>query len=197
MQPTQPPATPAAQRRGRGFSLVELLVTLSVLGTLAALATPSFVTLLQASSLSTASNEFLGGVRLARSEALRRGGRVAMCKSADGANCTQAGGWEQGWIMFHDVDHDGERGAGEEVIVRGSSARGGLLLFGNQPVARVISFAPTGGPRTPNGAFLAGTVTLCQRSAQPVPGRQIVMSSVGRVRIQQVTLDSCSGVAPD
>jgi type IV fimbrial biogenesis protein FimT len=185
-------AAPAPTRiAARGISLVEMLISLSVMGTLASVATPSFVGILQSSRLSAASNEFLGALRLTRSEALRRGSRVAMCKSADGATCAETGGWEQGWIVFHDPNRNGAPDAGEDVIARGSPAGRRLLLTGNQPVAQLISFAPVGGPRAASGAFLAGTVTLCERSADRAPARQIVMSSSGRVRVQQVTMDSC------
>jgi type IV fimbrial biogenesis protein FimT len=182
---------PTGARGCRGLSLVELLVTVAIVAVLAAVATPSFVSTVRSARLSTAANEFLTALRLARSEALRRGGRVAMCRSADGATCADSGGWEQGWILFHDLNHNGLPDSGEDVIVRGPPAGRDLLLFGNQPVAHVISFAPTGGPRAPSGAFLAGTLTLCERSANSVPARQFVMSSAGRIRIQQVTVESC------
>jgi type IV fimbrial biogenesis protein FimT len=141
--------------------------------------------------LSTACNAFLASLRLARSEAARRGSRVALCKSADGVACAATGGWDQGWLMFHDADGDGRPDAGEQVIQRTDALASGLVVTGNQPVARVIAFSPQGGPRGAAGGILAGTVTLCHRSADAGPARRIVIASGGRSRVQQATVASC------
>ena len=89
-------------RRGAGLTLVELLVVLAIAAILLSSGVPSFVRLVHSVQLSMASNAFLSSLRLARSEAQRRGGRVAVCKSANGESCTSSGGWEQGWIVFHE-----------------------------------------------------------------------------------------------
>jgi type IV fimbrial biogenesis protein FimT len=183
--------TPRATGARRGFTLVEMLVTVCILGTLLAIAVPLARSFGHSMKLSSLSNAFLSQLHLARSEAIKRNGRVAICKSADGASCSAAGGWEQGWILFHDVDNDGLRDAGEGVVQRFAALPPGFRLVGNVNVAKYVSFAATGGTRTSAGAFQAGTLTVCKSSETATEARQIVINAIGRPRIQKVTVDSC------
>ena len=67
----------AARCRGpRGFTLVELMVTLSLLGILSALAAPSFSVWLRNSQVRTVAETLQSGIRLAQAEAIRRNRRV-------------------------------------------------------------------------------------------------------------------------
>jgi type IV fimbrial biogenesis protein FimT len=177
--------------RDRGLSLVELLVTLAIAALMMGMAAPSMAAIMNSSKLTSASNTFLAGLRLARSEAIRRGGRVAMCKSSDGVHCAEAGGWEQGWIIFHDPNGNSMVDAGERLIQRTEAPDPGVVLTGTQNVARAITFTATGRNRTASGAMLAGTLTLCNKWDAGGPGRQIVISSGGRTRVQP--LASCIG----
>ena len=72
-------------RIDRGLTLIELMVTLSVLAILATLAVPSFQRQIAAARLSEASNELLLATARARTEAIRLGQRVTVCKSSNGA----------------------------------------------------------------------------------------------------------------
>lgn len=56
----------------KGFTLVELLVTISVLAIVATIAVPNFQLLLSSNRLTAAHNEILSGLNLARSEAVKR-----------------------------------------------------------------------------------------------------------------------------
>ncbi len=88
----------------KGFTLTEMMIALAIAGILALLAVPSFLETVRNSRLTAQTDEFLAALNLARSEALKRGVRVSLCKSADGSACATAGGWEQGWISFVDAN---------------------------------------------------------------------------------------------
>ena len=75
----------------RGFTFVEALATLAVAGVLAAAVVPSLAEGLRATRVSAASNELLASLLLTRSEAVKRRGRVVMCRSANGESCAASG----------------------------------------------------------------------------------------------------------
>jgi type IV fimbrial biogenesis protein FimT len=182
------PIRPAHQR---GASLTELVVALGIAAGAAGLAAPALQEFLQASTLTSASSEVLADLHRARSEALMRNRRVAMCKSADGLQCTNQGGWERGWILFHDENNDGVVDADEERIGRREALPADLRLRGNHYVANYISFTALGATKLTGGAFQAGTLTLCRVSATPTPSRQVILNSVGRPRVQRATVAYC------
>ena len=102
----------------RGVTLIELLVVITIVAVLTTLAAPSFRRTIQSTTISTSVNAFLADLRYARSEAIRRGGGVVMCRSdsPDAASpaCgsgsgSGSNGWVSGWIVFHDLDGDGTR----------------------------------------------------------------------------------------
>ena len=73
--------------RQGGVSLVELMVTLAVLGILAAVAVPAMSSLIDANRLAGTSSELTASLQLARSEAIRSRSSVTVCATADGASC--------------------------------------------------------------------------------------------------------------
>jgi type IV fimbrial biogenesis protein FimT len=177
--------------RARGFTLVELLVTVCTVALLLGLAAPPLVATADGMRLSATANTFLAQLHLARSEAIKRNTPVAICKSADGEACSATGGWEQGWIVFHDINNDGLRQVGEPRIQRFAALPAGLRLVGNFSVAAYVSFAGNGTTRMTTGAFQAGTLTVCQASLEAAEARQIVINAIGRPRVQKVVLPQC------
>ena len=180
-----------ARHRLHGFTLVELLAVLAIAAILAGTAVPSMRSFIRSVQLTSATNELFAGLTMARSEALKRSGRVALCKSSDGFRCDLTGGWEQGWIVFHDADGDGWRDEAETVLMRTQALPADLRITGNLNVAKYVSYSRDGLTHLASGAFQAGTITLCNSSAAPTPARQIVVSSAGRPRVQKVTAASC------
>lgn len=176
----------------RGLSLLESVVGLALAAGVFAVSVPAMQGWLHAADLAAAANELLADLHLARSEALKRNRRVALCKSADGQQCSAERGWEQGWILFHDENNDGSVDAGEELIYRREALPAHLSLAGNQPVAKYISFTALGVTKTTGGGFQAGTLTLCRRSARATPSRQVILNSVGRPRVQRSTVPACA-----
>ena len=185
------PASFAAPTQ-RGFTLAELLVTLAVMAILLAIGFSGLGTAATSMRLTSASNLLLSHIHYARSEAIKRNSRVVLCKSSDGAACTGAGGWEQGWIIFHDANNNGARDGAEALLQREAPLTGNLKFTGNLNVTSYLSFAPSGATRLVGGNYQLGTLTLCRQSTGPGEGRQITFNAVGRPRIQRVALKSCA-----
>jgi len=99
--PPLPRSLPAAQR---GVTLIELMVTLSVLGVLLAVGVPAYTSVTRANQISAQSNNLLQTFTLARSEALKRGLRVSVCpiRNDDTSACQTAADWAGGWMVFED-----------------------------------------------------------------------------------------------
>ena len=113
-RPLPPPSLPcrSPMQASAGVTLVELLLVMAIAGTLAALSVPPLAEMVGAQKAITTTNTFLASLHHTRSEAIKRNGRVVLCKSSDGQSCNEAGQWDQGWIVFHDADNDGARDAG-------------------------------------------------------------------------------------
>ena len=173
-----------------GFTLIEMMVSLAIAALLGLLAVPWVRSFLDAAQLVSASNVFVASLQLARSEAIKRNHRVVLCKAA-AISCASTGGWEQGWIIFHDANDNGARDDTEAILHRQMALPAGLRLSGNMPVAAYVSFMPTGGTKQLSGGFQAGTLTLCHRSLPNRDARHIVLNAAGRPRVHKSPVESC------
>jgi type IV fimbrial biogenesis protein FimT len=160
-----------------GWSLLELLLTISILLILLSLASPSLqLHALQARQTADV-NAFVTAVQLARSEAAKRSRAAVLCATANGIECAAAAGvYEQGWIVF--VDQDGQS--------PWRPAAGESVLFNYQPVT-------TGSIRSNRAQYVFrpfwrrstnGTVTFCDRRGDGA-ARAVVVSPTGRPRVEQ------------
>lgn len=175
-----------------GFTLIELLVVVALVAILQSLAAPALAGFVNSTRLTTAVNSLFSSLLLARSEAIKRNSRAVVCKSsAAGDACIKTGGWEQGWIVFHDANNNTLLDAGEAVVSRMPALAPSLRFTGNDPLVNYVSFTPMGKTKYPSGAFQAGTLTVCQESAGSVDARLIVISSTGRPRTERTTVNRC------
>jgi len=174
-----------------GFTLIELLVVVAVVAILQSLAAPPLAAMINSMRLTVAVNALFSSLLLARSEAIKRNTRAVVCKSASGEACTTTGGWDQGWIVFHDANNNTRRDAGEVLLLQQDALSAGVRFSGNSPVANYVSYTPMGTTSYASGAFQAGTLTVCVPSATQGDARQIVISSAGRPRTVKTTVDHC------
>ncbi|HLO64999.1 MAG TPA: Tfp pilus assembly protein FimT/FimU [Azonexus sp.] len=154
--------------RQTGLTMVELLITLAVLAILLAIGIPSFQGLIASTRVTNATNELLSAFAQARSEAIRQGQRVTICISANGVQCTNAGNWEQGWIIFSDATRAGNVAnvdAGETIINNNRVSLTGITIQGAAALPRYISFSSDGQSRTLAGATQTGNIEVCSTSS--------------------------------
>jgi len=142
---------------GRGFTMIELLVTLSIAAIMVTLAVPSFQSFLQQSRLTGHTNDLVLELASARSEAVKRGANVTVCASSDLATCT--GTWQQGWIV---------RDSGGQVLQVHTPYRGTICAGTTS-----IVFQSSGFP-------VAGIVFRLYDSRGTGSGRTITVSAQGR-----------------
>jgi len=177
--------------RQAGLTLVELLVTMAVLVILAAFGIPSFQSHLKDNRRITEINELVSAMNLARSEATKGNGKVALCASADGAACG-GGTFDAGWIVFVNSDGDEPPVAdGSETVLRSHSGltSPGSSLRAYGAIGAGVNFLASGRP----SAF--GDITYCDdRGAGHA--RSVVLSLVGVIKASGVHSDGSALSCP-
>ena len=88
----------------RGFTLVEAMVVMSIIAILMAMAVPTFRDFVAARAVSSQISDFAGTLRLARTEAVKRGRAVVVCRSSDPQaappTCAAGSDWRSGWLVM-------------------------------------------------------------------------------------------------
>jgi len=172
----------------RGFTLIEIMIALVIFALLLAAALPSYRDWIAAQQLANHAHFIADTLDLARSEAIKHGYRVNVCKTRDQRLCTDDGGWEQGWLLFVDENHSGQVDDDEIVLHREGPAQNGITMHGNRPVEDYVSYTSLGHARLLSGALQMGTFTLCKPGQNAL---KVVLANSGRARIDK-TADRCS-----
>jgi type IV fimbrial biogenesis protein FimT len=179
-----------------GFTLIELVITLAVVGILLAVGVPSLKTFMQSNQLVASTNELISALHVARSEAIKLNTRVSICDSSDGMNCGGTGDWSNGWIVFIDADgaldntgapcaavntdcllriHDAF--TDNQLTVSGVDANGAAITS--------FTFSSRGLPKAVNGASQSGVYSICSLDSggNTIGSRAVILSLSGRVRV--------------
>ncbi len=178
--------------RSAGFSLVELMVTISIVAILTGLAMPSMRKFVGNVQLSNAINAFIGSLQIARAEAVKRGRNVRMCRSNNGRTCGAGnnlpGGWTSGWIVYVDNDGSGAGvGANDQIIL----TQGALPNFDS-----ILSLNPSAFSFTPTGLLQSGVGMQTMVFSWDSEGRiqkSLCITFTGRTRITQDSTDCRPG----
>lgn len=173
--------------RKRGFTLIELIVTLALAAILLTIGVPAFQEMIRNNRAAVHANEFMSALNVARSEAIKRGQRVVLCKSSDGASCATTNLWDQGWIVFVDTDNDAGVDAGETIIRVYGALKGDNTLQGSTDVADYISYSPDGIARLTSGTALAADTKLTFELCVSGKKNAIEINQTGRARVDKIT----------
>ncbi len=196
----------AARLHEQGFTLIELMITIVVLGILLAVGAPTMQDTLQNSKITAQTNSTIGMLAYARSEAAKRPGiTITLCASAStktGAPACDTNNWEKGWFIFSDlngdqlVDNIDEDLDDDNVLDPGEDLNGnGILDDATDEVLRIgDELTGSNTMRTigfPNQGFVqfdangvpasSGTFVLCD-SRGATEAKAIIVSVIGHVR---------------
>ncbi len=160
-----------------GFSLIEMLIVLAMIGILSSYALPSFNKLINSNRQSTVLLQLFSHHQLARSEAIKQNQSVILCKSDNGQLCTPSAHWQNGWIVFTDTDNNKQLSGNEPLIYSFQNHNSSLFLsyrgFGSH---NYIRYYPDGRSST-NGSFI-----LCTTQGD-ITARSLIISRTGRARL--------------
>ena len=122
-------------------------------------------------------NQLMAELNLARSEAIKRGTAVSLCRSSDGKTCTDNSEWHDGWIMFSDPNENHRLDGDEEIIrVQQDSLENMELRYGGEKASYAyLTYHPEGYAR-PNATF-----TFCDRRGSE-KAKAVIINAIGRPR---------------
>lgn len=168
----------------KGFTIIELMMALVVLGVLLTIAVPSFLQLLRSTRLTRQINDLVADISLARSEAGARRTNVSICIATAANTCATGGSdWSGQRIIFTDPNANGTVDTGEAVIRATPALDGGsVLTAAGFSSTRYVTFRPFG------AATSAGTFTLCIPG--DANGRSLSLAVTGRSLVTKIS--TCS-----
>lgn len=170
----------------RGFTLLELLFTLTIIVLLATVGLPSLTQQIHNNRTEAAALDFYAAVQLTRNTAITTNSRVTL---------RHLGSWQDGWEIFLDANHNGVRNSGEKLLRQHEEPGTQVEIDGNYWVHRYVSFIGTGESRRASGdsggMYQVGTFTVCPEQGQ---GYALVLSRGGRMRMHRISQAKCDAV---
>jgi type IV fimbrial biogenesis protein FimT len=166
-------------KKQNGITLIELLITVVILGIMASIAVPNFSSFVRNSQRSAAYNSMAGTINLARLEAIKRSRVVVLCASPDQSTCATAtnANWNDGWLVFVDNNGDGVLDPAADVVLKREAA-GPPSISITSTLGSLISLAPRGRMRD------QGTVLICDGTdATKAMALNLWVTGLGRLAI--------------
>ncbi len=180
--------------RSSGFTLVEMLVAISIAAILLAVAVPSFQGLIKRNATENLQSRLASALTAARSEAASRNIVTTICSSDDGATCV-ADKWSSGWILFTDLDADATKDNNEEILQTFQNKNGYFIAFKNEANNDIdsISFTSQGFIRNDTRAY----ASICDPDKKSDYTRGLSIERSGRVmKAKTIAFDKGDGSTP-
>lgn len=176
----------------KGFTIVELMIVIAIAAILLALAVPSFQQAIAISRLRTTTDQMIASLNGARSEALKTGSRVTICRANSAITQCETNatlGWQTGWLQFNDktrVEPNASIDTDENVTLVQQTLSNGIIIKGRDSAAFYVSFASDGRPKKLEGAPSASVIRVCSTSnalQDNDRARDITIALSGRISV--------------
>ncbi len=164
-----------AMKKQRGFTLIELMMTLVIATVLLTVGIPSFSQVIRTNRIASQVNMLVSSLNAARSEAVTRGVPVSVCASTDQATCSGNNDWSTGWIVYTDNNSAGATSISQ--VLHTYEALGGSPVVATDTGATFMRYQNDGSAGTQ--VNITHTIADCSGSEQ----RVINISAAGRVSI--------------
>jgi type IV fimbrial biogenesis protein FimT len=174
MQSNHSQSAPA--RRTRGFTMIEMMVTVAVLAVIMMVAAPSLAGFVRSSKVRSAQSEMIASLMLARSEAAKRGMTVGLAASAP----TSGNEFGNGWTVWVDTNEDGVVDSGE-LVLRTYPSLNAAVVLGTTRNITTLAFNSSGF-LTPSTAV---NFKACGGNSDTTKGFAIRVDPVGLADIQE------------
>lgn len=199
-----------ATRYCRGFTILELMITILVAAILVMVAAPSFRTALQKHRVQAANDDIQAAIQYTRTEAVLRATYVSLCATTDGATCASSATYETGWLVYaHPIattkasdTYSNASSAGMQVLRVGAavtlaSVRGldsGVVTFGQQgQLEAVATRTNTSQPMAYVVCAMTSAKNTIGNNTTLVPGTRIGISRFGGIAATKLaTTDTCT-----
>ena len=164
----------------RGFTLIELFVTLAVVSILGASIFPNLSALVAQERSTVLINNLAGALAYARSEAVMRNTEILTCQSNNSSECNRSKNWQNGWIIFVDNNKNRQRDPEEKLLRVYSAVENGTqaIFNGASRIDHYMRYKPSG-RAYPNGSF-----RICNPNIGI--GKALIMTQSGRLRLSKI-----------
>lgn len=161
-------------KKNSGFTLIELMITVAIAAVTLSFAVSTFRSVVVTNKVATEVNDFVAGLNLARSEAVKRSGNAGLV--------AVAGGWGAGWDVRIDANRDGDLAdVGDSIIRSWRSSSSNMGWVNNDTVTTVMVDARGG-----IGTETSFTVT---------PASHDCPSGVDRIRTISISITGHASIA--
>jgi len=171
----------------RGFTMLELVVVMSIVAILMAIAIPSYRYVTNGNRIAAEINGLLGDLQYARGEAIKEGQTVTVCVSSNGSACTGGTNWQNGWIVFSDVNSDQTYNVNADTLLRVQATFTSTDTFAANNNLTAVTFNREGfatGAGAAAGVPAATLITLHAVPANNASTRCLAVTQVGLLTVQ-------------